>query len=154
MGFSPSLDCTLSLPDNLVLLVSDIESECKVIEETAKEDDVKETEDVIGKEDDGAVVKETEDVIGEGDDGAVVKETEDVIGEEEDVVVVKETKDVTAGYEEISCKALLNPPNCCTTSGLALGPAVDNDRATLGGFIKLLADTKPGRSFYIHQSIK
>ena len=137
-GFSPSLDCTLSLPDNLVLLVSDIESECKVIEETAKEDDVKETEDVIGKE----------------DDGAVVKETEDVIGEEEDVVVVKETKDVTAGYEEISCKALLNPPNCCTTSGAALGPAVDNDRATLGGFIRLLADTKPGRSSYIHQSIK
>ena len=122
LGFSLSLDCTLSLPDNLVLLVSDIESECKVIEETAKEDDV--------------------------------KETEDVIGEEEDVVVVKETKDVTAGYEEISCKALLNPPNCCITSGAALGPAVDNDRATLGGFIKLLADTKPGRSSYIHQSIK
>ena len=90
LGFSLSLDCTLSLPvslDDLVLLVSDIESECKVIEETAK---------------DVAVVKETEDVIGEEEDVAVAKETEDVIGEEEDVAVVKETKDVTSGYEEIS----------------------------------------------------
>ena len=67
-------------------MVSDIESECKVIEETAKGDDVKETEDVIGKE----------------DNVAVVKEMEDVIGEEEDVAVVKEKEDVTTGYEEIS----------------------------------------------------
>ena len=89
LGISLSLDCTLSLPvslDDLVLLVSDIESECKVTEETAKDDDVKETEDVIGEE----------------EDVTVVKETEDVIGEEEDVAVVKETKDVTSGYEEIS----------------------------------------------------
>ena len=86
---SDNLGISLLLPvslDNLVLLVSDIESDCKFTEETAKEDDFKETEDVIGEE----------------EDVAVVKETEDVIGEEVDVAFVKETKDVTSGYEEKS----------------------------------------------------